>query len=524
MPPLSSLCVTWISVFIFQLQVSLSVTTIEFNKFGDSDYGLQTPQIIESRGFSYELHRVVTPDGYILGVHRIIHPFVNHTRASILIMHGIGCSSVNFLVTGPGGYIEEPISVVGPNIGFELAKRGYDVWLLDQRGTPFSSGHIVYDSKRDKSYYDFALDHFALLDLPAVIEYMRKTTLRHQIGYIGHSQGTTIMFMLLSRIKKYNDIIYPFIALAPVFRLDYAYPNLFPVNIIQLKGLTAKVLMEKGGKIVNDKVGEIIEAVCIPKSVRNTLCVLALSLLNALIGFGPLNKLRSPIGYTGAYFTISAHQGAQYLQIARERRVQMADYGVDKNMKMYGQPRPPLYNAARITNKNIAIFASESDLYGDVKDIAILKGLLKVKPLYEQTVNDPEFAHIAFICGRSDLVAKYVNAPILKLLDALYPWDDQIEVLSNYFSHKHRGKMQPISGVEEEKIEISYPTSEPVLPSSIPDVLLDSLLASEEMSSNQIDDEDEKQSKHPEMSVQAEEAIQQNVIDDDLIEKLKERD
>lgn len=506
-------------------------------KFGDSDFGLQTPQIIESRGFEYELHNVVTLDGYILGVHRIIHPYVNHTRAAVLIMHGIGCSSVNFLVTGPGGYIDEPISVVGPNVGFELAKRGYDVWLLDQRGTPFSSGHLVYDSKRDKSYYDFSLDEFALLDLPAVIDYMQKVTGRLQIGYIGHSQGTTIMFMLLSRIHKYNDIIYPFIALAPVFRLDYAYPNLFPVNVIQLKGLTAKVLVKNGGKIVNDKVGEIIEKVCIPKKVRNTFCILALSLLNALIGFGPLNKERSPIGYTGAYFTISAYQGAQYLQIARERRVQMCDFGMDKNMRLYGQARPPLYNAARITNKNIALFTSEKDLYGDPRDVAILKNLLKVKPLYEQTVHDPEFAHIAFICGKSDLVARYVNAPVLKLMDALYPWDEHLIPL-------HKPHSEVIA--EQEKIPLNYDhqqplpepqypvdeTAPPPLPPGFPDHMPADLPSQQQQQEQEqeppLQQQHESQPNPQTMPFHPnDESVQQNIVEDRREEegsKLRERD
>ena len=513
MPSSSSCCATWITLLCLLLPIFFTAG-VEINKYGDSDFGLQTPQIIESRGFHYELHNVVTLDGYILGVHRIIHPYVNQTRASILIMHGIGCSSVNFLVTGPGGYIDESISVVGPNIGFELAKRGYDVWLLDQRGTPFSSGHLVYNSKRDKSYYDFSLDEFALLDLPAVIEYMRTTTSRHQIGYIGHSQGTTIMFMLLSRIQKYNEIIYPFIALAPVFRLDYAYPNLFPVNVIQLKGLTAKVLIERGGKIVNDKVGEIIEKVCIPKTVRNTVCVLALSLLNALIGFGPLNKQRSPIGYTGAYFTISAYQGAQYLQIAREKRVQMTDFGLDKNMKLYGQARPPLYNAARITNKNIALFTSEMDLYGDVKDVDILKRLLKVKPLYEQTVYDPEFAHIAFICGKSQLVAQYVNAPVLTLLDALYPWDEMISHVPVHHHH-YESEQHPESDVEDEKIEMQGPS---LAPESPPDIL-PSPPPPEFLSQ----DTEQQQQENSLMPLLTDEIMSENMVED-RNEKLKERD
>ncbi len=42
------------------------------------------------------------------------------------------------------------------------------------------------------------------------------------MGYIGHSQGTIMMFGLLSSRLKYNQIIKPFIALSPVSFLGNA--------------------------------------------------------------------------------------------------------------------------------------------------------------------------------------------------------------------------------------------------------------------------------------------------------------
>lgn len=40
-----------------------------------------------------------------------------------------------------------------------------------------------------------------------------------QLGYVGISLGTTIMFGLLASKPAFNDIIRPFIALAPCYRL-----------------------------------------------------------------------------------------------------------------------------------------------------------------------------------------------------------------------------------------------------------------------------------------------------------------
>lgn len=83
--------------------------------------------------------------------------------------------------------------------------------------------------------------------MPAVIDYVQKTT-NHcmfifmmvliafifylilfdntaKIAYIGHSQGTAVMFALLSDpllSVKYNDLIEPFIAVSPITRIGNA--------------------------------------------------------------------------------------------------------------------------------------------------------------------------------------------------------------------------------------------------------------------------------------------------------------
>ena len=52
----------------------------------DPDYGVLTPQLILSRGFGYELHSILTVDGFVLGVHRIQSPLqdnaIHHPHVS----------------------------------------------------------------------------------------------------------------------------------------------------------------------------------------------------------------------------------------------------------------------------------------------------------------------------------------------------------------------------------------------------------------------------------------------------------
>ena len=56
----------------------------------------------------------------------------------------------------------------------------------------------------------------AKFDLPSTIDYVLSQTNRTSLAYVGHSQGTKMMFALLSIVPKYNAIVKPFIALSPV--------------------------------------------------------------------------------------------------------------------------------------------------------------------------------------------------------------------------------------------------------------------------------------------------------------------
>lgn len=109
------------------------------DKIDDPDIGRQTPDFIKSRGFKEETHYVTTKDGYILGVHRIVNHKIDDSqrhKRPVILQHGLLASSVDFVENSPGGCIDEKVvaGVVGNNLGFELAKRGYDVWMPNTRG------------------------------------------------------------------------------------------------------------------------------------------------------------------------------------------------------------------------------------------------------------------------------------------------------------------------------------------------------------------------------------------------------
>lgn len=114
---------------------------------------------------------------------------------------------------------------------FIAARAGYDVWLGNSRGNSFSLGHTdgldpwsEGENSTAKAYWNFTFTEMGLYDLPATIDYILAKTGWDKIAYIGHSMGTTQMFVGLAEMPEYfNDKIAIFIALSPVTKVPDIY-------------------------------------------------------------------------------------------------------------------------------------------------------------------------------------------------------------------------------------------------------------------------------------------------------------
>lgn len=63
----------------------------------------------------------------------------------------------------------------------------------------------------------FCSNHeIGVYDLPALIDYVLNATGEESLFYVGHSQGTTVYFILTSENPEYNEKIRLAIMLAPV--------------------------------------------------------------------------------------------------------------------------------------------------------------------------------------------------------------------------------------------------------------------------------------------------------------------
>lgn len=180
---------------------------------------------VKDAGYPIEVYNVETADGYKLRLHRIPHG-INHLhyevessselggnetvtrkpntgrKEVVLLVHGLMTSGI-FWVVGDRQ----------KTLAFMLADAGYDVWIFNARCTSFTKHRSL--NQNQKAYWNFSWHEIGNIDLPAVIDSILTKTGEKQLRYIGHSQGTTVFFVLLTTKPRYNENISSAFLLAP---------------------------------------------------------------------------------------------------------------------------------------------------------------------------------------------------------------------------------------------------------------------------------------------------------------------
>lgn len=175
--------------FLFLLNFLLSSKDREVSNVDD------VLTLIKAAGYNGESHLVVTEDGYILKVHRIVAKNPNLSTKPVFLMHGLLAASADYLITGPR-----------IALAYFLSDAGYDVWMGNARGNKHSSKHKRFHPD-SKDYWTFSWHEIGFYDLPAMLDYVLKRSMSSKLFYVGHSQGTTSLLVLLSSRPEYNDKI-----------------------------------------------------------------------------------------------------------------------------------------------------------------------------------------------------------------------------------------------------------------------------------------------------------------------------
>ncbi|KAL0110610.1 hypothetical protein PUN28_013890 [Cardiocondyla obscurior] len=409
MPSTTSRHQVFVAMTILSCCLSLANAFVRLAPDSNPDIELTTPELVTKYGYPLEIHDIVAEDGYALQLHRVPHgrddeaESKSKIKTPILLVHGLGGSSADWILMGPG-----------KSLAYILADAGYDVWLGNNRGNIYSRNHTSL-SLTDRAFWDFSYHELGIYDLPAMIDYILNTTGYEKIYYVGHSEGTTQFWVMASEKPEYNSKIILMIGLAPA-----AYSGNIRGPVKKLAKLTYF------GVWVGETFGypEFRSRTDWGKFVSNLFCQRAAStqficsnILFLVAGFSraELNtdNLTVIIAHVpaGASWKQFVHYGQGYINPGRFRQFDYAN--VDKNFRIYNSTTPPDYQLEKITAP-IALFSSDNDWLATTKDVELLSTKLNSVVFHYKTPINTTFNHYDFIWGKSSL--QMVSRPILQLL------------------------------------------------------------------------------------------------------------
>uniref|UniRef100_A0A2C9JRX8 Lipase n=1 Tax=Biomphalaria glabrata TaxID=6526 RepID=A0A2C9JRX8_BIOGL len=387
------------SIWMLCLMVSMSSQVTLSDVSVDPEVFMKATELITSKGFPCENYYITTEDGYILNTLRIPHGRHNGhlkgPRPVVVLQHGLMGSCSNYLD-----------NLVNQSLAYILADAGADVWLGNSRGTIYSTNHTHLNPKK-KEFWQFSWDEMAKYDLPAMINFVLKTSGVDQIFYVGHSQGTTIAFAEFGENPDLASHIKHFIAMAPVAQV---WNTKSPIKVLAPFAKDIGVFLQLFGS------GDFNVSPEIMQLLAGTLCnsnkLLCENILFLLGGFDytSMNQSRVPVYVAHNPAGTSVRDMLHWGQAINSKNFQHYDYGsASENMKHYGQPTPPLYDPRKV-KVPVAIFRGDQDWLADPADVKWLLPQLHVT----HDVNIPHYEHLDFIWAFD--APTYIYSTILKIV------------------------------------------------------------------------------------------------------------
>ncbi|XP_060538883.1 putative lysosomal acid lipase/cholesteryl ester hydrolase [Pantherophis guttatus] len=344
---------------------------------------MTAPEIIEYWGYPSEEHEVLTKDGYYLHLNRIPHG--KHSsqnegpRPNVLLVHGSLWEGRCWIANLPSN-----------SLGFFLADAGYDVWILNVRGTTWSRRHKEF-SIDQQEFWEFSFHEMAIYDIPATINFILQKTEQDGLYYVGHSQGTTIAFIALGLLPCLSDRVKLIISIAPAYNLQDARGTFVVLGKIP-DGLREAIWGTKEFSISNERIKSIMVHAC-SYPLIDYLCLQNIFLTG---GYNQknLNVCRADVyaGINPDYSSVKTMN--HWSQIIRSKEFKYYDYGY-KNIEVYNMTTPPFYKIEDVTVP-VAVWSGGKDFPISARNIESLLPRIPHLVFYK---NIPDWEHFDAVLG-----------------------------------------------------------------------------------------------------------------------------
>ncbi|XP_060097262.1 lipase member M-like [Heteronotia binoei] len=357
------------------------------------------PETIQSWGYPSEQYDVKTDDGYFLQLNRI--PYGLHSPGKkgnnpvVLLVHGFVADSKTWILNLPSN-----------SLGFVLADAGYDVWMLNFRGTTWSRRHQNLSIEQEE-FWDFSFHEMGIYDIPAVMKFILKKTEQDSLYYISHSQGCAAGLVAFSLMPELAQKIKLLMFFSPVYMLvGTSGPSelglLLPDEFLWI------IFGKKEFCLISRKVKRVNTELC-SFEIIDKYCV---HILSIIIGWNEKNLNTSRIDvYAGLFPEYTSIKTVVHLgQIAKSGEFKYFDYG-NKNKAVYNRTIPPFYNIEDMTVPT-AVWSAGRDKVINTKAVKLLLPRITHLTFYK---NMPDWNHADYFLGLD--ATKYLYPDIFSLME-----------------------------------------------------------------------------------------------------------
>lgn len=381
----------------------------------EEDAKLSPAGLMHKRGYPVQVHHVITEDDYILEIDRMPFGVDGDTptvRPPVLLVHGVVSSAADFVINEPD-----------QSAGFLLADRGFDVWLVNSRGTPYSNYHRTLTTK-DPEFWEWSFDEIGRYDLAATIDYITHVTGFLNISLVTWSQGFTEALVLLSTRPEYNAKVNLVVGYAPVANITNIRTPLTVLGPVAelLAGFLHQFTM--GGLLTSNTITQfLITSLC--NNIFRGACFLP---VNIAVGASDeqLNKTRIPVYLAHMPSGTSIRNIIHYTQMYRAQNFIMYNYGFEQNLIRYNQPEPLAYPLGNVYAP-IALFTAASDRFANPDDVLNLRSRIHDAIVFDYQLPQESFMHLDFVIGCDATLI--LHEPMIALVQGFnepLPWPEYL--------------------------------------------------------------------------------------------------
>ncbi|XP_021753416.1 triacylglycerol lipase 1-like isoform X1 [Chenopodium quinoa] len=366
-----------LALLSFSLLFSPSAAHLLYRR--PSHAGSLCEHLIIPSGYPCSEHSVETKDGFILALQRVSSSSSDELRLRrgppVLLQHGLFMGGDSWFLNSK----EE-------SLGFILADRGFDVWVGNVRGTRWSHGHVSL-SERSKAYWDWSWEELALFDLAEMIEYVYQET-SSKIFLVGHSQGTIMSLTAFTQ----PDIVKKVEAAALLSPISYLEHVSAPFVLRMVNMYLDKMVIAMGFHQLNfrsDAGVQLLDSVCyghldcedLLASITGKNCCFNTSRVDLYLEYEPHPSSAKNINHL--------------FQMIRQGTFAQYDYGMLKNLRLYGSLKPPRFDLSLVP-KSLPLWMAYggNDALADVTDV---QRTLKELPCKKEVLYLDSYGHVDFL-------------------------------------------------------------------------------------------------------------------------------